>query len=153
MWASQAVLRAEVIIKKGPRLTCNVSCQGRWGRGWGEEGGLQGGEGVEGVRAWMVALRIPASYRSHGTRHCVINVGQSVPPLFTCMLRAYSKTKVYQCIYALIDTHKHRLCVHYTCQCSTVRRISQIFDRKKRATVMHTFRGPVENHNHTKEQH
>ena len=147
MWASQAVLRAEVISKKGARLTCTVSCQGRWGR----EGG--GGEGG-GVRAWMVALRIPASNTSHGTQHCVINVGQSVPPLFTCMLRAYSKTKViYQCIYTLIDTHKHRLCVHCTCHCSTVRRISQIFYRKKRAIVMYTFRDPVENHNHTKEQH
>ena len=45
MWASQAVLRAEVISKKGARLTCTVSCQGRWGGGWGEGGGGGGGEG------------------------------------------------------------------------------------------------------------
>ena len=118
-----------------------------------EDGVQGGGGGGGGARVWMVALSIPASYTSHGTRHCVINVGQSVPPLFTCMLGAYSKTKVYQCIYALIDTHRHRLCVHCTCHCSTVRRISQIFYRKKRATVTHTLWGPVENHNHTKEQH
>ena len=89
----------------------------------------------------MVALSIPASYTSHGTRHCVINVGQSVPPLFTCTLGAYSKTKVYQCIYALIDTHRHRLCVHCTCHCSTVRRISQIFYRKKKGYCSAHFVG------------
>ena len=45
MWASQAVLRAEVISKKGARLTCTVSCQGRWGGGWVGGGGGGGGDG------------------------------------------------------------------------------------------------------------
>ena len=134
-------------IQEGSETDLHRQLSGKMG--YREEGGGGGG----GARVWMVALSIPASYTSHGTRHCVINVGQSVPPLFTCMLGAYSKTKVYQCIYALIDTHRHRLCVHCTCHCSTVRRISQIFYRKKRATVTHTLWGPVENHNHTKEQH
>ena len=131
-------------IQEGSETDLQRQLSGKMGAGGGGRGR---------VRAWMVALRIPASCASHGTRHCVINVGQSVLPLFTCMLRAYSKTKIYQCIYALIDTHKHKLCVHCTCHCSTVRRISQIFYHKKKATVTHTLRGPVENHNHTKEQH
>ena len=126
------------------RLSGKMGLEGGWGGGGG------GGE----VRARMVALRIPASYTSHGTRHCHKRKPVSTTAVYMHAQRhAYSKTKVYQCIYALIGTHKHRLCVHCTCHCSTVRRISQIYYRKKKATVTHTFRGPVENHNHTKEQH
>ena len=59
MWASQAVLRAEVIFKKGTRLTCTVSCQGRWGvegGGGGEGGGAS--EGVNGSAANSCQLHV-----------------------------------------------------------------------------------------------
>ena len=52
MWASEAVLRAEVVSKKGARLTCTVSCQGRWGGGG--DGGAS--EGVNGSAAHSCQL-------------------------------------------------------------------------------------------------
>ena len=58
MWASEAVLWGEVISKKGARLTCTVSCQGRWGRGvWGGGGG-GASEGVNGSAAHSCQLHI-----------------------------------------------------------------------------------------------
>ena len=56
MWASQAVLRAEVISKKGARLTCTVSCQGRWGGEGGGGGG--GGRVVNGSAAHSCQLHV-----------------------------------------------------------------------------------------------
>ena len=53
MRASQAVLPAEVISKKGARLTCTVSCQGRWGRGEGV-----GSDGVDGSAAHSCQLHV-----------------------------------------------------------------------------------------------
>ena len=54
MWASEAVLRAEVVSKKEARLTCTVSCQGRWGR----RGGGRRSEGVDGSAAHSCQLHV-----------------------------------------------------------------------------------------------
>ena len=53
-------------IQEGSETDLHHQLSGKMGPG----GGVGWGGGGGGVRARMVALRIPASYTSHGTRHC-----------------------------------------------------------------------------------